>query len=117
MAGEIAEFYSYTENPEFPQVQKSFDECMQNYNLPTSWKTMSEEQKETAIRRLLDQTEVTSRADRLSAIRATLYIAQGCWLENQSDSESFENCKKNVELLYRNGVYGSFAELLNLEME
>ena len=83
LAGEIAEFYSYTENPEFPVIQKSFDECMVKFGLPSSWKSMEKTQRVTAIQLLLDMTELTSRTERLSAARAILYIAQvkqtGIW--------------------------------------
>jgi hypothetical protein len=65
----------------------------------------------------LDQTEVSSRSERLMATRAILYIAQGCWLECQSDKECMEGTKENVLLLHKNGVYTTFVELLNLEME
>lgn len=51
------------------------------------------------------------------ATRAILYIAQGCWLECQSDKECMEGTKENVLLLHKNGVYTTFVELLNLEME
>ncbi len=66
---------------------------------------------------LLDQTEVSSHESRLSACRAILYIAQGCWLENQNDTDCFKQCKDNVAILRRNGVFATFVELLNLEME
>jgi len=41
----------------------------------------------------------------------------GCWLECQSDAECVDRCRQNVTLLYKNGVFGAFVELLNLEME
>ncbi len=69
------------------------------------------------IQCMLDKTEVAIRDDRLASMRALLYICQGCWLECQSDSECFANCQQNVVLLYRQGVFSTFVELLNLEME
>ena len=66
---------------------------------------------------LLDQTEVSSRDCRLRAHRAILYLAQGCWLENQSDADCLDRSQANVLLLYRTGVFGTFVELLNLEIE
>ena len=109
-SGEMAEFYSYTENPEFTGIQKSFQECMDKFGINTSWRSEREREENdpcsidvifpiisfrslsvssrvTAIHRLLDQTEVSDTSDRLSATRALLYIAQGCWLECQSDAE------------------------------
>ncbi len=116
-SGEIAEFYSYTENPEFPGVQKSFQECMDSFGLPARWKDMDAGQRSTAVQLLLDRTEVSSRASRLAASKAMLYVAQGCWLENQSDDECLRACRENVVVLRDNGVFTSFVELLNLEME
>ncbi len=71
----------------------------------------------TMIQLLLDKTEVALKEDRLGAMRGLLYIAQGCWLECQCDSECFKNSTANVELLYSQGVFATFVELLNLEME
>ena len=47
----------------------------------------------------------------------TFFLFSGCWLECQSDAECLDQCRDNVTLLYKNGVFGSFVELLNLEME
>ncbi len=44
-AGEMAEFYSYTENPEFTVVHKSFHECMEAFKLPNTWKNMDSAQR------------------------------------------------------------------------
>lgn len=117
LAGEMAEFYSYTENPEFPGVHKAFEESMERFGLPARWKPMDAAQRTTCVQLLLNQTEVTDRDTRLAAARALLYVAQGCWLENQNDADCLKTSKENVMLLHRNGVFGSFVELLNLEME
>ncbi len=119
LQAEIAEFYSYTENPEFPQVHKAFEECMDGFGFgrDSSWREMDAAEKTRAVQRMLDQTEVSSRSDRLKATRAILYVAQGCWLECQSDAECLAGARENVLLLYKNGVFGTFVELLNLEME
>ena len=45
------------------------------------------------------------------------FLFQGCWLECQSDAECLAGARENVALLYANGVYGTFVELLSLEME
>ena len=37
-AGEIAEFYSYTENPEFAVIQKSYQDCLKRNDINTSWR-------------------------------------------------------------------------------
>ncbi len=117
LAGEVAEFYSYTENPEFAGTQRAFQDCLESFGLPTKWKELDPGQRDRAVQLMLDRTEVSSREQRLQAARAMLYVAQGCWLENQSDDECLRACKDNVMVLRANGVFATFVELLNLEME
>lgn len=114
---EIAELYSYTEGPEFHLTQKAFEDISNNLQLPPTWNGMDSEQKSTMIQSLLERTEVASRDDRLAALRGLLYVSQGCWLECQSDSECLNQCKTNVILLYKEGVFASAVELLGIEME
>ena len=52
-----------------------------------------------------------------AAMRALLYVAQGCWAEVQSDEEQASWARANVILLYRCGVFSAFLELLYLEIE
>ena len=58
---EIAELYSYTENPEFPLAQKAFEDTAEALKLPSTWTAMEEEQKCAMIQMLLDKTEVAGR--------------------------------------------------------
>ena len=118
LSSELAELYSYTEAPDFQLCQKDFEDFINKYNFPKTWRGMVEEGRQgTAVQILLDQLEVASKDDRLTAARSLLYIAQGCWLECQSDSECLNNIRTNVVLLYKNGVFAAFVELLNLEIE
>jgi hypothetical protein len=78
---------------------------------------MTSAQKSTAIQLFLDQTERSSKTERLQACRAILYVAQGCWLENQNDSDCLAASKANVLLLHSQGVFATFVEMLNLEIE
>ena len=118
LSSELAELYSYTEAPDFQLCQKDFEDFSNKFNLSKTWKCMGEKgQQDTAIQLMLDQLEVASRVDRLVAARSLLYIAQGCWLECQSDAECLHNIRRNVVLLYTNGVFAAFVELLNLEIE
>merc|ERR1719391_1103214 len=118
MAAELAELYSYTEGTDFQLCQRSYEEITSaNPDLPKTWTSAPLEVKVRTVQLLLDQLEVAVRNDRLAAARALLYIGQGCWLECQSDAECLENIKENVVILYRQGVFTSFVELLNLEIE
>ena len=83
------------------------------------------------IQHLLDQMEVASRSDRRAAAEAILYVAQGCWQQPENEEENdkqaprvvisqgehTDRVKANVGLLYRNGVFATFVEHLNLEIE
>jgi len=117
LTAEIAEFYSYTESPEFASAHKSFEQCLEGHGLCDKWKNMSATEKSAAVQIFLDQTELSSRTSRLDACRAVLYLAQGCWLENQNDADCLAAAKENVLLLHKHGVFATFVELLNLEVE
>ena len=118
LSSELAELYSYTEVSDFQLCQKDFEDFTNKFSFPKTWKSMGDEDKQnTIIQLMLDQLEVASKLDRLAAARSLLYIGQGCWLECQSDAECLHNIRVNVGLLYRNGVFGAFVELLNLEIE
>ena len=41
----MAEFYSYTEHPEFGLGQRGFEECMEAFGMPTTWTAMDEAQR------------------------------------------------------------------------
>ena len=127
---------------DFQLCQRSYEEITSaNPDLPKTWTSAQREVKVRTVQLLLDQLEVAVRNDRLAAARALLYIGQGkiiilsshllpfrlkyhafpniftgCWLECQSDAECLENIKENVVILYRQGVFTSFVELLNLEV-
>ncbi|XP_059613606.1 striatin-interacting protein 1 homolog isoform X1 [Phlebotomus argentipes] len=114
---EIAELYSYTEHPEFSRNVKAFEDQMEAYNLPPSWQKLSEEQKKSIVLKLMDQLDLSTKSVRMKAARCILYLAQGCWAEVQSDSEQQQLARVNVMLLYEQGIFSMFVELLSLEIE
>ena len=116
-SAEIAEAYSYTEQPEFLLNQGAFSELMSKFGMSSQWLKMDKREQERALLLLLDQVELWERAERLKGARAILYLAQGCFDECMSDTECFEVARQNVELLYRHGVFTSFVELLSLEID
>jgi len=116
-AAEIAEAYSYTEQPEFTMNQVAFCDLMTRFGLGNQWLKMGKEEKERAVLLLLDQVELWEREDRLRGARAILYLAQGCFEECMSDTECWDVARDNVELLYRHGVFTSFIDLLSIETE
>lgn len=114
---EIAELYSYTEQPEFQLNVIAFEDQMYLYNLNPNWQKQSVEKKRSVIAKLLDQMEVSDRNLRMQAARCFLYIVQGCWAEVQSDKEQMMCTRENVLLLYNEGVFHAFVELLNIEID
>ncbi|XP_040166182.1 striatin-interacting protein 1 homolog isoform X2 [Anopheles arabiensis] len=116
-ANEIAELYSYTEQAEFQHNVKAFEDQMELYKLPPMWQKLSESEQNGVILKLLDQLDMSKKSQRMKAARCILYLAQGCWVEVQSDQEQQMWARKNVMLLYSAGVFGAFVELLNLEID
>lgn len=114
---EIAELYSYTEHSEFQLNVKAFEDQMEMYKLKPLWQQLSKEEHQSIILKLIDQLELLDIGLRMKAARTLLYLAQGCWVEVQSDEEQQNLCRYNVMMLYRLGVFQAFVELLNLEIE
>lgn len=116
-ANEISELYSYTEHGEFQMNVKAFEDQMEMYKLKPLWQKLTIDQHRSIIQKLMDQLDVSDVALRMKAARTLLYLAQGCWVEVQSDQEQIHWSKYNVMLLYKLGVFSAFVELLNLEIE
>ncbi|XP_076262128.1 striatin interacting protein isoform X2 [Rhynchophorus ferrugineus] len=114
---EIAELYSYTEQPELQLNVKAFEDQMELYELPPSWQRLSAEKRHSVVMKLLDQLECSKKPLRMRSARCILYIAQGCWAEMQSDTEQQHWARLNTMLLYQNGAFSAFTDLLNIEIE
>lgn len=114
---EIAELYSYTEFGEFQQNVKAFEDQMEMYDLPPNWQKLDAKAQRGIVMKLIDQLEVSNRSFRMQAARCILYLAQGCWAEVQSDEEQHVNTRDNVIVLYELGIFSSFIDLLNMEIE
>ncbi|XP_017862728.1 PREDICTED: striatin-interacting protein 1 homolog [Drosophila arizonae] len=114
---EIAELYSYTEFSEFQMNVKAFEDQMELYDLPPNWQKQDASSQRSIVMKLMDQLEVSDRSFRMQAARCILYLAQGCWAEVQSDEEQHQNTRDNVIVLYQLGVFSSFIDLLNMEIE
>lgn len=84
---EIAELYSYTEHNEFQLNVKAFEDQMKMYKLKPLWQQLGKDEHQSIILKLMDQLEVLDVGLRMKAARTLLYLAQGCWVEVQSDEE------------------------------
>lgn len=84
---EIAEWYTYSEEPEYLWNQNAFKESFQTiYGDEKLWKDLSIVEKRTHLNRLLNQTENKNKTARDSACRSILYISQG----NSKQDKCFE---------------------------
>lgn len=90
---------------------------MEFFGLRPQWQTFSDALRKNVLLKLADHLELSNKAARMKAARAILYIAQGCWSEVQSDSEQQHWMRSNVFLLYKCGIFHTFMELLNYEIE
>nr|SVE74980.1 EOG090X01YQ [Daphnia dolichocephala] len=114
---ETAELYSYTEGPEFQTNIRAFEELMELFHIRPHWQTLNDATRVSVLFKLAEQLELSNKAMRMKAARAILYIAQGCWGEVQSDAEQQHWTRSNVLLLYKTGIFHTFLELLNYEIE
>jgi len=114
---EIAELYSYTEGAEFQLNIKAFEELMEVFEVRPHWQTFSEPTRKNILLKLAEQLELSNKVSRMRAARAVLYIAQGCWGEVQSDAEQQHWTRNNCTLLFKSGIFHSFLELLNYEID
>ncbi|XP_065224067.1 striatin-interacting protein 1 homolog [Planococcus citri] len=117
LANEVAELYSYTEQPEFQLNVKAFEDYMEMLKLKPCWRLLTYSEKSNVIVTLLDQLDVLDKNVRLKCARCFLYLLQGCWVECQSDIEQQVQAKENVILLYKHGVFNAFVELFYSEAD
>jgi hypothetical protein len=75
-ANEISELYSYTEVPEFKRNLAAYESVMAKWDIPLQWQRLSPELRKSAVLRLINQLELSSKSLRAEAARAVLYIAQ-----------------------------------------
>ncbi|XP_068132062.1 striatin-interacting protein 2 [Hyperolius riggenbachi] len=116
LSAELAELYSYTEEPEQSLNRRCFEEKFRAQAGETKWVSLDSAQHRTYIMCLLDELEVVSREMRLSAARAILYLAQGNFGECKNETDVLHWSRYNCFLLYQMGTFAVFLELLNMEI-
>ncbi|XP_013414716.1 striatin-interacting protein 1 [Lingula anatina] len=113
---EISELYSYTEESEFYQNRKCFEEYLERIT-KQKWTDLNEAARKMHILRLLDTIEVSNRQARMEAVRSLLYLLQGFFGECDHEEDQAYWCRYHVFLLYTCGAFQALIELLNMEME
>lgn len=122
---ELAEWYTYSEEPEYTWNEKAFKESLPKKKAENSdesifslkWSELSTSNKRTHINRLLNQTEVNNKSVRDNACRSILYIAQGFFGECETIDEYYKNLTENIVLLYECDTFSIFIDLLLFEIE
>lgn len=111
---ELAEWYTYSEEPEYLWNHKAFkDTC----NLEKKWASLTHQEQLAQISRLLDQTEISDKTTRDNACRALLYIVQGNFNDCQTNDEYYKNLTNNVALLYECDAFSILTDLLLFEID
>lgn len=78
---------------------------------------MSENEKDKAMLRLLDSIEMSQRSVRMQAARSILYLVQGIFGECLTLDQQADYSRANIFLLYDYGIFYTFVQLLNMEIE
>uniref|UniRef100_H0YUG6 Striatin interacting protein 2 n=1 Tax=Taeniopygia guttata TaxID=59729 RepID=H0YUG6_TAEGU len=116
-SAELAELYSYTEEPELSHNRRCFEEDFHTQVPGRRWLELDRAQQKAYVMRLLDGLEVVNRDKRLRVARAILYLAQGVFGDCDNEGDVLHWSRHNSFLLYQLGTFSAFLELLNMEIE
>ncbi|XP_068045424.1 striatin-interacting protein 2 isoform X2 [Anomalospiza imberbis] len=114
---ELAELYSYTEEPELSHNRRCFEEDFYTQVPDRRWLELDRAQQKAYVMHLLDGLEVVNRDKRLRVARAILYLAQGVFGDCDNEGDVLHWSRHNSFLLYQLGTFSAFLELLNMEIE
>ncbi|XP_002164866.3 striatin-interacting protein 1 isoform X1 [Hydra vulgaris] len=119
LENELAELYSYSEEPDFELNAFAFQTLLETFTKDNSiaWALMQKSQKKNFINYVLELMEVVNIQERRKALRCLLYICQGVFKEHESYQEYMEMMKENVLLLFNCGTFSAVQELLVMEAE
>ncbi|XP_033744924.1 LOW QUALITY PROTEIN: striatin-interacting protein 1-like [Pecten maximus] len=113
---EMAELYSYTEESEFEETKMAFEHgfALKGHD---KWITASPEIQRKHIVYLQNELEMADRDRRFNALMALLYLLQGVHGECEAEDQQRDWVMTNVHMLYEQGLFISFAEVLSMEIE
>lgn len=117
LANEISELYSYTEEDEFFENRKAFENLMRQYELPIKWTEMNENQHNCLLDRLANIIELSSHQERTKSVRSILYLLQGIFGECLEIEDQKQWAHKFVIKLYKKEFFHMFVQLLLMEIE
>ncbi|KAH8869772.1 Striatin-interacting protein 1 [Schistosoma japonicum] len=113
---EIAELYSYSEEPEFHINREYFDKYFNKF-VSVKWFEASNAERHSHIQRLLDHLESGDRKIRQKATRSLLYLLQGNFGDCELEEDQITWARHNVYLCIECGLLQAITELLLFEID
>ncbi|CAF0731843.1 unnamed protein product [Brachionus calyciflorus] len=113
---EIAEWYTYSEEPEFVWNLNAFNDLLNKHYAGKKWKDLDVKEKKSHVLRLLDYTEIGDKKTRDNACRSILYLCQGTFSETENINEYHTNLFENISLLFDCDTFTVFLELFTFEI-
>ncbi|XP_014777551.1 striatin-interacting protein 1 homolog isoform X2 [Octopus bimaculoides] len=113
---EISELYCYTEEPEFQQNLRAFEDTFASKGYE-QWTSSTESQQKRFLVFLQNELEMADAVRRMAAIQSILYLVQGVFSECDTEDHQEYWAKRNVFLIYEMGLFTSCVHLLHLEMD
>ena len=116
---ELAELYSYSENPELLKIKDAFELGIQSrYKTTTcNWIDLTGDEQKSYMHYLLERCELVSSEDRLNALRSFLYLAHGNFMYGLDEADLFQYSRANVFMMIQVNVFQAVIDLLALEKE
>lgn len=117
-ANEISELYSYTEEDDFFENRKCFEQLIKDLKLSTNkWSDMNDEQRNCIIDKLANTIELSDRLERTKSVRSTLYLLQGLFGECLQIDNQMLWTNQIVITLYKKEFFQMFVQLLLMEID
>ncbi|CAH8570944.1 Striatin-interacting protein 2 [Schistosoma haematobium] len=111
---EIAELYSYSEEPEFHLNRQCFEKDFHKF-VSVKWFEASNAERHSHIQRLLDHLESSDCEIRQRATRSLLYLLQGNFGDCELEEDQITWARHNVYLCIESGLLQAIIELLLFE--
>ncbi|CAH8539617.1 unnamed protein product [Schistosoma mattheei] len=111
---EIAELYSYSEEPEFHLNRECFEKDFHKF-VSVKWFEASNAERHSHIQRLLDHLESSDCEIRQRATRSLLYLLQGNFGDCELEEDQITWARHNVYLCIESGLLQAIIELLLFE--
>lgn len=116
-SNEISELYSYSEEEDFFENRKCFENLMKEYGLPARWSEMTAAQRNGVLDNLANTIELSDRLERTKSVRSILYLLQGVFGECLQIDNQMLWSNELVIQLYKKEFFQMFVQLLLVEID